>query len=67
MLAIIKPSQLHSDSSSTGVTTNFHAAAVIDAHGREIPITEAMIQAALEQDMEKNPLALIHRHLARVS
>ncbi len=37
-----------SDSDLSASTRNFHGAALIDAEGNEIPITEAMIQQACQ-------------------
>ena len=35
--------------SEPGQEPDFHGAAIIDEQGREIPITESMIQRAIEQ------------------
>lgn len=39
----------------------FHGGAIIDGHGKEIPITETMIQHVLTafEDPESNPLATV--------
>ena len=43
--------------------SHFHGAAIIDEHGREIPITEDMIQRACEhlEDQWQYPTAQYHR------
>lgn len=44
---------------SAATCINFHGAAIIDAHGNETPITEAMIQQALHCLIERQPMQSI--------
>jgi len=41
------------DSKSSQHSVDFHGAAIIDENGREIPITEAMVQKACKQLQDK--------------
>lgn len=41
------------DSKSSQNSVDFHGAAIIDEQGREIPITESMVQKACKQLQEK--------------
>ncbi len=49
-----------SEQQYTATTINFHGAAIIDADGREIPITEAMVQQALHSAIERSHASATH-------
>lgn len=38
--------QAHTSNANRQQSSDFHGAALIDQHGREVPITEAMVQQA---------------------
>ena len=50
----------YSDNQQSAATfINFHGAAIIDANGNETPITEAMVQQALQYLIEPQPMQRI--------
>lgn len=52
-------SQPHRPAAEPPKAINFHGGAIIDAKGREIPITEAMVQQALLGAIERPHLLAV--------